>query len=192
MNCETSKEYIMKYFDGEHNDIEEAQFRQHLKTCVNCSEEFNCMEAIFTTLETKTDIEPPANFEAMVMDKVAVIEKDRKEKVSKQIVWVYNAATLLSIILLLVFVADLKQVSVFSAFIKIGEYFSSFSSAAAAVVGVVQDLFGLIGNALLAVLDVAFSIVKSYYFVFLALILMLFVIQRLLHYIGTYSGRETK
>lgn len=192
MNCEMSKNYIMKYFDGEINDMEEVQFKQHLKSCRSCSDEFNCMESIFTSLEEQTDIKPPSNFEAMVMDKVGVIEKQRSEKNSKRLVLIYNAATLLSIILLLIFVADLKQISVFSAFEKIGEYFNSFSSATAAVLGVVHDILRLIGGALMVVLDVAFSIVKSYYYVFLALIVMLLVIQRLLNYVGTQSGREAK
>ena len=192
MNCDLSKDYIMKYFDGELNDIEEVQFKQHLKSCSNCNDEFNCMKAIFTTLGEQTDIEPPTNFEAMVMDKVSVIEEKRNEKNSRLLVLVYNAATFLSIILLLIFVADLKQVSVFSAFEQIAEYFSSFSSATAAVFGVVQDIFRLIGGALWVVLDVSISIFKSYYYVFLALIVLLFAIQRLLNYVGTQSGREAK
>lgn len=192
MNCEMSKEYIMKYFDGERNDIDEAQFKQHLKTCNSCNDEFNCMEEIFKTLETQTEIEPPDNFEAMVMEKVDAIEQQRSEKYSKRIVILYNLATMISIILLLVFVADLKQVSVFNAFITIGEYFSSFSSATSAVFGVVNDIFRLIGGALYVVFDVAFSIFKSYYYVFLTLAAMLFAIQRLLNYVGTQSGRVTK
>lgn len=192
MNCEKSKEYIMKYFDSELGKDDEEQFRQHLRDCDECSYEFSCMEAIFTTLEEKAEIEPPANFEEMVMDKVTVFEKERREKSARQIVWLYNAAALLSIILLLVFVADLKQVSLLSAFEQIGEYFNSFSSATSAVFGVVGDLFGLIGNALLVVFDVAISIIGSYYYVFLTLIVLLFGIQRLLHYVGTYSGREAE
>jgi predicted anti-sigma-YlaC factor YlaD len=192
MNCELSKEYIMKHFDGERNDIEEAQLKQHLKSCSSCNDEFNCMEEIFKAIETQTEVEPPANFEAMVMEKVGVIEKQRSETYSKRIVLLYNAATVISIILLLVFVADLKQVSLFNAFQKISEYFSSFSSATSAVLGVVNDIFRLIGGALFVVLDVAFSIFKSYYYVFLALVVMLFAIQRLLNYIGTQSGEEVK
>ncbi len=192
MNCETAKEYMMKYFDKEVDKDEEIQFTEHLKNCSSCSDEFNCMKAIFTTLDTKVEIEPPADFEAKVMDKVAVIEKERKEKSSKRIVWLYNGASLLSIILLLIFVADMKEVSVFSAFEKLGEYFNSFSSATAAIIGVVKDIFTLLANAVLAVVDVAFSIVKSYYYVFVILIMMLFGIQRLLHYVGTHGGGEAE
>ena len=192
MNCEMSKEYIMKYFDGEHNDIEEVQLKQHLKSCSSCSDEFNCMEEIFKALETQTEVEPPANFEAMVMEKVGVIEKLRSETYSKRIVLLYNAATVVSILLLLVFVADLKQVSVFNAFEKISEYFSSFSSATSAVLGVVNDIFRLIGGALYVVMDVAFSIFKSYYYIFLALVVILFAIQKLLNYVGSQSGEEVR
>lgn len=192
MNCELSKEYIMKHFDGERNDIEEVQLKQHLKSCSSCNDEFNCMEEIFKAIETQTEVEPPANFEAMVMEKVGVIEKQRSETYSRRIVFLYNAATVISIILLLVFVADLKQVSLFNAFQKISEYFSSFSSATSAVFGVVSDIFRLIGGALYVVLDVAFSIFKSYYYVFLALVVMLFAIQRLLNYVGTQGGEEVK
>ncbi len=192
MNCELSKEYMMKHFDGERNDLEELQLKQHLASCSTCNDEFNCMEEIFKAIETQTEVEPPANFEAMVMEKVGVIEKQRSETYSRRIVFLYNAATVISIILLLVFVADLKQVSLFNAFQKISEYFSSFSSATSAVLGVVSDIFRLIGGALFVVLDVAFSIFKSYYYVFLALVVMLFAIQRLLNYVGTQSGEEVK
>ncbi len=192
MNCDTSKEYIMKHFDGELSDSEGLQFREHLEKCSECNAEFNCMKAIFTTLDTKAEIEPPADFEAKVMDKVAIIEKERREKNARSIVWLYNGAMILSIVLLLVFVADLKQVSVFSAFEKLGEYFNSFSSATEAVVGVVGDIFGLLGSALRAVIEVAFSIFKSYYYVFITLLIMLFGIQKLLHYVGTHGGGEAE
>lgn len=192
MNCDKSKDYMMKYFDGELSDIEEAQFRQHLNVCPDCDGEFRCMESIFTTLETKVEIEPPKDFEARVMDKVAAIERERKERSSRNIVWLYNASTLLSIVLLLVFVADLKQVSILSAFDRIAGYFGSFSGAAAAVAGVVKDLLSLLGGALLVVAEVAFSVVKSYYYVFLALLVFVFAIQRLLHFVGTYGWRKSR
>jgi len=183
---------MMRYFDGETDIAEEIQFKEHLNSCGSCGDEFRCMKAIFTTLDIKEEIEPPADFEARVMDKVAEIEQKRRERSSRRIVWLYNGATLLSIILLLIFVADIKQVSTFSAFEKLGAYFSSFSSATEAIIGVVKDILSLLANAALAVADVAFSIVRTYYYVFIVLILMLFGTQRLLHYVGTHGGREAE
>jgi predicted anti-sigma-YlaC factor YlaD len=188
-----SKEYIMKCFDGELNDVEEAQLKQHINSCSSCSEEFNSMKEIMTIIEKQTiEVEPPSNFEAMVMDKVDAIEKKRKENNSRMLVLLYNTATLLSIVLLLIFVADMKQVSIFAAFEKLQLYFTSFSTVTAAVFGVVGDIFRLIGNALMVVFEVAFSIVRSYYYVFIALIAILFAIQKLLDYVGTQAGRETR
>ena len=146
------------------------------------------MEAIFKTLDVKVEIEPPDDFEARVMEKVASIENQRKEKTTKRIVWLYNCATLLSIVLLFIFVADMKQVSLFSAFERLGEYFGSFSTVTAAVLGVVRDLAGLLVNAVAVVVEIAFSIVRSYYYVFIVLILTVLAVQRLIHYIGTHTG----
>lgn len=192
MNCETSKELMMKYFDGEMDEAGEIQLREHLKVCRDCNDEFSCMGAIFTTLDAKVEIEPPEDFEARVMEKVASIEQQRREKSSKRVVLLYNCATLLSIILLFIFVADMKQVSVFSAFERLGEYFGSFSTVTAAVFGVVKDLAGLLVNALVVVADIAFSIVRSYYYVFIVLILTVLAIQRLIHYVGTRTGEEAE
>jgi predicted anti-sigma-YlaC factor YlaD len=192
MNCETSKELMMKYFDGEMDEAEEIQFREHLNACGECSDEFNCMEAIFATLDEKVEIEPPDDFEARVMDKVTLIENQRREKSAKTIVWLYNCATLLSIILLFIFVTDMKNGSVISAFEKIGEYFGSFSTVTAAIFGAVKDLAGLLANAFAVVADVAVSIVRSYYYVFIVLILTLLAIQKLIHYIGTHTGEEAE
>ncbi|NLV36939.1 MAG: hypothetical protein GXY17_09740 [Clostridiaceae bacterium] len=193
MNCEKSKDYMMKYFDGETNEADQLLFRQHLQDCSSCKDEYEQLEDIFTALETRTEVEPPDNFEAMVMDKVAIIEKEREERKAKRIVWLYNGTIILSIILILFYVADLRQVNLVSAFDKIGEYFTSFSSVTAAIIGVVKDLFVLLGNALLVVVDVAISIVKSYYYIFLALALMILLVQRLLNYLGgTYARKEAE
>lgn len=192
MNCQTSNDYIMKYFDGEINDIEEAQFRQHLKTCGKCSEEFKCMSEIFGTLEAADEVEPPEGFEASVMEKVEKVESARREKNSRMLVLLYNTATVVSIILLMIFVADLKQVSVFSAFEKIGQYFGSFTSAAAAVFGVVGDIIRLLAGVVGVVLDVAISIVKSYYYIFMTLIGLLLAIQKLYAYVAAQDGRKTR
>jgi len=192
MNCDTSKEFMMKYFDGEMDEAEEKQFREHLKACSDCSEEFGCMEAIFSTLDEKVEIEPPDDFEARVMDKVALIENQRKERSEKRIVWLYNIATLLSIVLLLIFVADMKEVSVFSAFERLGEYFGSFSTVTAAIFGAVKDIAGLLIDVLAAVADIALSIVRSYYYAFIVLILAVLAIQRLIHYVGTHTGEEAE
>lgn len=191
MNCETAKDYMMKYFDGERNDIEEARFRQHLKNCVQCGEEFNCMAEIFSSLETAGTVEPPEDFEAKVMKKVNAVEKARREQSSRMLVLLYNAATVVSIILLMVFVADIRQGGMASAAESIREYFGSFSGILAAVFGVISDVFGLLGGVLAVIVQVFVSIVKTYYYIFIALALVLLAVQRLYAFVAAQDGRKS-
>lgn len=192
MSCEMSKNYMMKYFDGELSETEEAQLKQHLENCRGCREEFNSMRDILAAVEGQPNPEPPSDFEARVMVGVNEIEKKRREKNSKLLVFLYNGAILLSIVMLLIFVADMKQISLFAAFEKISGYFDSFSSVTSAVLGVIRDIFGLIGSALYVVIEVAFSVVKSYYYVFMALAVLLIAIQELLNYVGTQAGGNSR
>ena len=70
MKCEESQNFIMKYFDRELNDIEEAQLKQHLKVCKNCSDEFESLKEIFNVIEQGLEIEPPEDFERQVMYRI--------------------------------------------------------------------------------------------------------------------------
>ena len=191
MNCEVSNDYLMEHFDGEMNDIAEAQFKQHLKNCRKCSEDFSCMSEVFNSLKTMDMVEPPADFEAKVMEKVDKIELTRKEKDARMLVILYNAATVVSMILLMVFVADLKLVSIFDAIERISGYLGSFSSVAAAVFGVLGDICRLISGVLGVLFQIAVSIVKSYYYVFITLLALLFAVQKLFTFVAAQDRRET-
>ncbi len=181
---------MMKHFDGEMNEADEVRFRQHLKTCAACREEFDCMAEIFNSLETEGTVEPPDGFEAAVMEKVNALEETRREKSSKLIVWLYNAATVVSIILLMVFVADVRQGGVLSAIDTLTEYFGSFTSIASAVFGVIGDMFGLLAGVGGILLQVFISIVKTYYYIFIALIVVLLAVQRLYTFVAAQDGRK--
>ncbi|NJD04259.1 MAG: hypothetical protein FIA99_17070 [Ruminiclostridium sp.] len=191
MNCEVSKDYMMKYFDGERNDIEEVRFRQHLKNCGKCSEEFNCMAEIFSSLETAGTIQPPEGFEARVMEKVNAVESTRREQSSRMLVLLYNAATVVSIILLMVFVADIRQGGIAAAVGSIREYFGSFGGIMAAVFGVVGDMFVLLFGVVVVILRVFVSIVKTYYYIFVVLAVLLLVVQRLYVLVEAQDGRKS-
>lgn len=192
MNCENSNVYLMKYFDEELNEIEEAQMRQHLKACVKCNEEFSCMSEIFSAMRASGTAEPPEGFEAGVMEKVKMIEKARREADSNMLILLYNAATVLSIALLMVFVADLKQISIFNAFQKIGEYFGSFTNAGSAVLGVTGDMASLIIGIFRVMLDVALSIAESYYYIIVTLLALLLAVQKLIAVVTARDWRETR
>lgn len=190
MNCETSNELIMKYFDGEINDIEEVQLMQHIKSCKTCSEEFVCMKETFSALETSDEINPPEDFEARVMDRINAIEYSEKLKYSRFLVLLYNVASIVSIVLLLFYVADIRQVDIFAIAGRAQEYLGSFSNAASAVFGIARDIFGLVGSIFNSLFEICFTIVKAYYYVIIAMLALLAAIQRLLVVFTPQDGRK--
>lgn len=191
MSCELINDLMMKHFDGEINDIEEAQLKQHMKTCRKCNEEFNCMSEVFLSLETTSTVAPPEDFEARVMEKVNALENTRKEKSSKMLVLFYNLGTAISILLLMIFVADLKHVSIGSIMDQVTTYFGSFSSIANAVLGIFADLYHLIAGVLGVILAACVSVAKTYYYVFVVLLALLLAIQKLITLVAVQDRRES-
>jgi hypothetical protein len=191
MNCKMADNYMMKYFDGEINDIEDVQFRQHLKTCERCRQEYDCMVEIFATIESSATAEPPEDFEASVMEKVNELEKKRMERRTRMLVLLYNAAVVIAIGLLMVFVVGIRPGGIASAIESIKGYFGSFNSVTSAVFGVVGDIFKLLGGVVLTLLQVFFSIVKTYYYVFVTMIVLLLAVQRLYSFVAVHDGRKS-
>ncbi|MCX7748679.1 MAG: zf-HC2 domain-containing protein [Clostridia bacterium] len=92
MNCEQANEMMMKHFDGVMNDIENAQFKQHLKICNTCSLGFASLSEVFSTLEEDGNVEPPEEFEEKVMERVHSVAAKRTENIKRSRILVYCAA----------------------------------------------------------------------------------------------------
>lgn len=191
MNCEEANNYMMKYFDGDIDEIEDAQLRQHLKSCGRCMQEYDCMTEIFATLENPVIMEPPEDFEAKVMEKVNEIERKRMDRRTRMLVFLYNAAAIIAIGLLMVFVVGNRPGGIPSAIESIKGYFGSFNSVTSAVFGIVGDIFKLLGGVLMTLLQVFVSIVKTYYYVFVAMIVLLLAVQRLYSFVAVHDGRKS-
>lgn len=173
MKCSESQNHMMKFFDKEINDIEEAQFRQHLKTCTKCSEEFFSMRDIFADLEQETAIEPPEDFELQVMNR---IEKEvvLYKKPGDDSKFAYN---ILLVAMSLVFVSlfggilweALKNPLILIQNIQmVSDLAKEFFSSA------VTMLKGMS----IAVVAVTASVYKTYYYAYILLGILLLVIQR--------------
>lgn len=185
MNCKLSDEYMMKYFDGELNDIENAQLRQHMKTCKRCSQEFGGLDEIVKMLETDSLIEPPEDFEMKVMEKISTLEVSRSKATSRGLVLLYNFTTLVSVVLLLVFVAGLKEINLFGAF-------SSFSDFTAGIYAFATDAFNMVWGIVKAFIQVAVILVKTYYYVFITLLALLLAVQKTFFILVKQDGGDRK
>lgn len=110
MSCESCNDYMMRYFDGDLNDIESAKFKQHLKTCKECNKEYEQLSTIFNVLETETGAEPPEDFESQVMKKVTSYELARKRRFEIVLFGVYLGLTAAMVALSALFLIGMKGV----------------------------------------------------------------------------------
>ncbi len=70
MSCTPYDIYIMKHMDGELNDPERVKLMQHIAECSECKKEFDEFNSIKSVLELENIVEPPDNFQSVVMQKI--------------------------------------------------------------------------------------------------------------------------
>ncbi len=174
MRCKESQNYMMKFFDKEINDIEEAQLKQHLKNCMNCSKEFDSLNDIFASIEQDSDIEPPEDFEHQVMCRIQRETKMYK-KSNEDNSFVFNILLIAVSFIFVIFFGGIlweslsSPINVFYAFDAIVESLKIFFSAAVSMVK----------GILIAIVGFTASIYKNYYYAYIVLGIILFMSLRL-------------
>lgn len=175
MKCNESQNYIMRFFDKDLNDIEQAKLKQHLKNCEKCSEEFSNLQQIFTEIEQDTDfLEPPEDFELQVMNR---IEKEAYmyQKQKNDNVFMYNILLMaVSLIFVIIFGSKMwevlnKPIGLIQQTHLTFEIIKDFLSAAVS----------MIKGLAIAVVGVTASIYKTYYYAYMILGILLLVTQGL-------------
>ncbi len=180
MTCNNAQTIMMKYFDRNINDIEEAQLKQHMKTCNNCTQEFTSLKDIFDLVEADTceTIVPPADFEVQVMSRLKK-EVPLYSKYNGDNSYVYNIlAIALSFVFVILLGGLLLEVtkSPLNFIVMIQDFFS-------AAIQYVSLIFDAFKGIIIATVGVAVSAYQNYYYVYIVLAILLFVIQRIYVYI---------
>lgn len=174
MICNDSQNYMMKFFDREINDIEEAQLKQHLKTCSKCSKEFFSLKEIFSEIEKVQEIEPPEDFERQVMTRIEK-EVPMYKKYNSENTFVYN---ILLIVLSLSFVALFGSIiwenmnhtiNIYREFLTVTDVMKQFAGAA----------MSMFKGITITIVGVAASLYKTYYYAYILLGMLLLVIQKI-------------
>jgi len=174
MKCNVSQNYMMKFFDKEINDIEEAQLKQHLKTCTNCSKEFFSLKDIFADIEQDSEIEPPRDFELQVMSRIEN-ETTMYRKNSEESAFVVNTLLVaVSFIFVILFGGILWEamrtpINLIQFVQSIVEFSKDFFSAA----------ISMGRGIIIAIVSVTASLYKTYYYAYIVLGILLLVIQRI-------------
>lgn len=172
MKCVDSHNFIMKFFDKELNDIEEAQLKQHLKNCKNCSEEFNSLKEIFDIVEQDSGIEPPEDFELQVMSRIANEAKIYKKPIDNNL-FAYNILLIsVSLVFVIIFAGTLWEI--FKTPINLIQIMNRFVDYSRDfIVSAISMFRGIV----IAVSSVAASIYKTYFFGYIVLGFLLLVTQ---------------
>lgn len=193
MNCNDYSDSIMKYFDDSLNDIESAQMKQHFKICKKCNCEFEEMKLILNSLENDSNIEPPADFEIKVMDRIKTIQPDWKKVPENTIKFIYGFTTFLLILLMFMFTYNIIGEEILK---LIAIKFTTLNSAFDLITSIresIGTIFSLIGDLAHSIIKIMIVIAKAYYYIIILLAVMLFAIQWMyISLLKQYQGGHTR
>lgn len=179
MNCEIYGGYMMKHFDGDINDIESAQLKNHLKMCMKCKGEFEELQEILCDVHAACVVEPPPDFEEKVMNRIndrEIISSRRSNIITGCI---HSIATIALAVLTMSIVNGIERINIFSSFGRGIEYFASISGAVSTLSSIIDAVARPFVNIMNTVFRVLFMFTGDSYFVFLVLIAMLFIIGKI-------------
>lgn len=175
MKCNEAQNHMMKFFDKEINDIEEAQLKQHLKSCKTCCAEFSNLERIFAEIEQEDlVIEPPEDFEIQVMNRIENETKMYKKNTDDN-AYVYNILLGVVSFIFVIVVGGLiwesfsRPIDLFAQAHLLLALLKQFSSAA----------MSMCKGMLIAVVGVTSSLYKTYYYAYIVLGILLLVLQKI-------------
>lgn len=70
MQCREISDLMMKYFDGNINEIELERLTKHNKGCRQCADEFDALKEAIFAVEDMPELEIPEGFETRIMGKI--------------------------------------------------------------------------------------------------------------------------
>jgi len=85
MECRECQDRVVAYLQKELGDLEEKQFKEHLKSCENCQEILKQTEELFSVVDQNKEIEPPATLKARFLDDLNKEKSRLNAPVSKQV-----------------------------------------------------------------------------------------------------------
>jgi len=191
LNCKQAGD-IAKHFDREMDEAEKIQFMDHIDHCEACKSEYLRMQEILSETAACGEAEPPHNFEYNVMHKINLYELQKKEKNTRLLVALYNAATVFSVLFLVIFTAGMNREILTDVYNRMIAYFNSFTGIADAVFGVLKEVFLLLGGVASLIYEVGISVYYTNILLFAGLVALLVAVQQLFKYVVANDGRKSR
>ena len=163
---------MMKFFDGEYNELEYEIFEEHLKCCKKCAFDFTSMKEVLSAVETDALADPPEDFEARVMEKVRCAKSAKRQKASKWITILYNSVAVISVLLAAVLMSGKNISDLINILKQIGMCLVSFRSLIQTVFTITMGIVNPIADALIILRQISAAIMQEYVYMVAALILV--------------------
>ncbi|HHV98356.1 MAG TPA: hypothetical protein GXX36_02080 [Clostridiaceae bacterium] len=179
MNCEQAELFMMKFFDGEYNELEYAIFEEHLKDCEKCALNFANMKEVLSAVETDAMMDPPENFETEVMEKVRRVKSAKRQKPAQWVVIAYKAAAVVSALLLAVFMYGKAGSNISSIMEQMDAYAIPLRGLIQTLLTIIMTLTDGVVDTLQILTLVGTAIVQEYVYILAALILMALGMKKL-------------
>ncbi len=179
MSCKVAESLMMRHFDGDLNDIESARLKQHLKVCPECSREFNELSEVLSQVES-CEIEPPVGFETEIMNRVSSFEAIRKKRARMFVVSMCGLWMFIIFFLTLSAAAYLDEISFYDMIGLSGKVMGSFSCLIVLAINGIGFIYNSLNRFVDIFLKSAVYMTYNYYYVFVVLMIMLFVLQKIL------------
>lgn len=175
MKCSEMNELMMQYFDGEINDIDLYYFKQHLKGCMHCSEQYAVMTEVVEHVEKQAFLDPPKDFEECVMTSIKNMSVSKKHFIQSpmNIIYVLFATVFLMITTLAgIFLNSITIFDLVDIVLNNGFTVDMFNS----ILITAQNSYKMVvvlGNSMF---DIYYVLLKNYYDVVLSLAAIIVIV----------------
>ncbi|MCG8502453.1 MAG: hypothetical protein MJB12_18880 [Firmicutes bacterium] len=175
MKCSEANEWMMKYFDGEINDLNLYRLKQHMKSCSVCSMQHRTMSEIIECMGEQPLLEPPEDFEDCVMNAVhkdAAFRKHFLKTPLKVMLALLGSALLIMTVWTLLILQSVPLLELIGTMIRNGLSVNLFNS----ILEVFQNGYKtvvIIGD---SILNVYYILLKNYYDVMFSMVALLIIV----------------
>jgi len=166
MKCREAIEAMMKYFDGEINDIDSYRLKQHIKNCSVCSEQYSLLSDAIDYIESQPLLDPEEGFEECVMEEIGqiFIKKKGFSKLSLHLFYAAASAFLLIMMVwMVIFLHSISSLDIIDIVFNSGSTIDVLNEILIAAESSYKTMV-IVGN---SVFDIYYVLLKNYYDVLL-------------------------
>ncbi|NLY43701.1 MAG: hypothetical protein GX066_06995 [Clostridiaceae bacterium] len=162
MKCIEANEVMMKYFDGELNDIDTYHLKQHIRNCSVCGEQYSLLSDAIDYIESQPLLEPRDGFEECVMREIdqVFIKKKGFPKISLHLFYAAASAIFLMIMVwMVIFLHSISSLDFVGVVLNSGSTIDVLNKILVAAESSYKTVM-IVGN---SVFDIYYVLLRNYY-----------------------------